>query len=62
MFLLSGSIQPKLGGAILASGLSADELQERLEADPFVMAGIVSPETIEIAPARAEERLAFLVA
>jgi hypothetical protein len=28
--------------------------------DPFVTAGVVSPEILEIAPAHTDERLAFL--
>lgn len=62
VFLLSGSIPPKTGGAIIVDGLPLDELQELLDTDPFVAEGIVTPEIVEISPGRADERLAFLVA
>lgn len=62
VFLLSGSLQPRNGGAILAHDLTRDELEQRVAADPFVAEGIVSSEIIEIAPGRADERLQFLVA
>ncbi|WP_112827408.1 YciI family protein [Rhizobium cremeum] len=62
IFLLAGSLQPRLGGAILVHGVSLDALQQRLEDDPFVAEGIVSTEIMEIDPGRADERLQFLVA
>ncbi|PZU86667.1 MAG: hypothetical protein DI528_09365 [Shinella sp.] len=62
LFLLAGSLQPRLGGAILAHGISLDDLRRRLEDDPFVAEGIVSLEIIEIEPGRVDERLQFLAA
>lgn len=61
VFLVSGSIQPKQGGAILAHNLSLDDLQQRVNEDPFVAEGVVSAEIIEVAPNKADERLAFLL-
>ncbi|MGQ4877237.1 YciI family protein [Billgrantia sp. LNSP4103-1] len=61
VFLVSGSIQPKLGGAILAHDVSLEELQRRVDEDPFVAEGVVSAEIIEVAPNKADERLAFLL-
>jgi len=61
VFLLVGSMQPALGGAVLAQAASLSELQGRVQADPFVAEGVVSAEIIEIAPSLADERLAFLV-
>ena len=60
VFLLTGSIQPKLGGGILAHGTTLAELRERVNDDPFVSEDVVSAEIIEIAPGRTDERLAFL--
>lgn len=60
VFLLAGSLQPKLGGGILAHNTSASDLQARVSKDPFVVEGVVSAEIIEIAPARIDDRLAFL--
>jgi uncharacterized protein YciI len=61
VFLLAGTLQPKLGGAIVAQGPSLPELRARLEDDPFVAEGIVSAEVLEIAVSRADERLEFLL-
>jgi uncharacterized protein YciI len=61
VFLLSGSLPPGLGGAILVREASRAALEARIAADPFVAQGVVSPEVIEIAPGRADARLAFLV-
>ena len=61
VFLLAGSLQPESGGAILAAKTSRDELEKRVATDPFVEADVVSAEILEIDPAKADERLAFLV-
>ncbi|RCV86826.1 YciI family protein [Billgrantia montanilacus] len=61
VFLVSGSIQPKQGGAILAHNVSLDDLQQRVSEDPFVAEGVVSEEIIEVSPSKTDERLAFLL-
>lgn len=61
VFLMVGSLLPNLGGGLLAHNTSLADLQTRVKADPFVAEGIVAAEIIEIAPARADERLAFLL-
>lgn len=61
IFLLAGSIQPKLGGAILAHGTTLSDLRERVNEDPFVVEDVVRAEILEIAPSRADERLQFLL-
>jgi uncharacterized protein YciI len=61
VFLVSGTIQPQLGGAILAHNASLDELQQRVSEDPFVAEGVVSAEIIEVAPSKTDDRLAFLL-
>ncbi|WP_406164970.1 YciI family protein [Streptomyces sp. NBC_00996] len=60
-FLLVGSIQPGLGGAVLAHNTSREELQKRVDEDPFVAHDVVTAEIIEIAPGMADERLGFLL-
>lgn len=60
VFHLVGSIQPGVGGAVLASGVSLADLEARVAADPFVVHDVVSPEIIEIAPNTTDPRLAFL--
>lgn len=62
VFLLVGSIQPGLGGAVLADDTSLAELQSRVNVDPFVVEDVVTAEIIEIAPAMADDRLSFLLA
>ncbi len=61
VFLLAGSLQPNLGGGILAHNTSLPDLEARVNADPFVVENVVTAEILEITPARAEERLKFLV-
>ncbi len=61
VFLLAGSLQPNLGGGILAHNTSLPDLQSRVNADPFVVENVVKAEILEITPARVEERLKFLV-
>lgn len=61
VFLLVGSLQPNLGGGILAHSTSLSDLQRRVNDDPFVAENVVSAEIIEIAPSKAEERLKFLL-
>jgi uncharacterized protein YciI len=61
VFLLVGSLQPNAGGAVLAHGMSLPDLQARVAEDPFVEEDVVRAEILEIAPARADERLSFLL-
>lgn len=59
-FLLVGNLQPGLGGAVIAHGTSLTELQDRVNADPFVAEDIVCAEILEIAPSQIDERLQFV--
>ena len=61
VFLLAGSLQPNLGGAIVAHDTSRSDLESRVDADPFVAEKVVEAEILEISPARADERLSFLL-
>jgi uncharacterized protein YciI len=61
VFLLAGSLQPGLGGGVLAHGVSKTELQGRVNQDPFVAEDVVTAEIHEITPAKADERLQFLL-
>jgi uncharacterized protein YciI len=60
VFLLAGSLQPNLGGGIIAHNTSLSDLQSRVKEDPFVAHKVVTAEILEIAPTRADERLQFL--
>ncbi len=62
VFLMAGSLQPQLGGAIMAHNTSLPDLKVRVNEDPFVTENIVSAEIHEITPAKADERLGFLLA
>jgi hypothetical protein len=59
--LLVGSLQPNLGGGIVAHNTSLSDLQSRLNDDPFVTEKVVSAEVLEITPSKADERLKFLL-
>lgn len=61
VFLLAGTIEPKQGGAIFADNISAEGLEARVNEDPFVANEVVSVDISEITPARADERLKFLL-
>lgn len=60
VFAMVGSLQPKLGGGVIALGLSAEELHQRIAADPFVIEGVVTPEIIEMIPGRMDPRLSAI--
>ena len=60
-FLLAGSLQPSLGGGILCHDTTLDELQRRVNEDPFVRENVVAAEIVELTPALADERLNFLL-
>jgi uncharacterized protein YciI len=61
VFLLAGSLQPNLGGGIVAHDTSLPDLQNRVNTDPFVAENVVKAEILEIAPAKADSRLSFLL-
>jgi uncharacterized protein YciI len=62
VFLLVGSLQPRVGGALIAHDATRKALEERLQTDPFVAHDVVTVELFEISPAMSDPRLAFLVA
>ena len=61
VFLLVGSLQPNLGGAIVAHNTSLSALESRLGDDPFVAQNIVQADLVEISPSKADARLEFLL-
>ena len=61
VFLLAGSLQPNLGGGIVAHNTSRPDLQSRVNDDPFVAENVVNAEILEITPSRADARLNFLL-
>ncbi len=61
VFLVAGSLAPGLGGAVLAHGETQERLRARVAEDPFVAETVVTAEILEIATARTDARLAFLL-
>lgn len=61
VFLLAGSLEPGLGGGILAHQTTLASLDQRVKEDPFVIAGVVQAEIHELDPGMADERLQFLI-
>ncbi|WP_196765640.1 YciI family protein [Pseudoalteromonas luteoviolacea] len=61
IFVLSGSIQPNVGGGIIAINITREDLDEIVAGDPFVKENIVTPEIVELSPSKYDERLAFLL-
>lgn len=60
VFVASGPLIPRTGGAILAHGLSRDALVTLLASDPFVINNVIKTEILEVAVRATDERLAFL--
>jgi uncharacterized protein YciI len=61
VFLLAGSLQPKLGGGIVAHNTSLADLEIRVNGDPFVAENVVSAEILELTPSKSDDRLQFLL-
>src|SRR5689334_15161890 len=59
-FLLVGTLQPRLGGVVLARASSRTELDARVQRDPFVAEQVVHAEVLEVSPSRMDPRLDFL--
>lgn len=51
-FLVSGPQVPRVGGAILATGTSRDDLERRIASDPLVQSGAARYEVVEFSPTR----------
>lgn len=61
VFLLAGSLEPGLGGGILAHQTTLADLQQRVSEDPFVIEMVVKAEILQLDPGMADDRLQFLV-
>ena len=61
VFLVAGSLQPNPGGGIVCHDTTLDELNDRIDNDPFVAHKVVTAEIVELTPAVADERLKFLL-
>jgi len=50
--LLAGSLDGGQGGALIMAKLTREEVEARLQEDPFVREGVVVPEVHAIAPSK----------
>lgn len=57
VFLMSGSLKPQIGGGIMAHNVAREALQARVDDDPFVAHGVVTPEIIEFEPSQRQPEL-----
>ncbi len=62
VFQCVGSLKPEGGGAILAIGEGRDEVEMRVNADPFVINDVVTAEIIEVDVRRTAHELEALKA
>lgn len=61
VFQLSGSLKMQGGGGIIAKSPTFEELEFRINQDPFVEQNVVKPEIIEISASRSVDQLMFLL-
>ena len=61
IFLVTGNLQPNLGGAVVAHNTSLSDLESMVSDDPFVAENVVSAEILEISPSRVDEQLKALL-
>ncbi|HEV3153517.1 MAG TPA: YciI family protein [Candidatus Baltobacteraceae bacterium] len=55
-FLVSGPLNPRTGGAIVAVGESREDIQNVLAEDPFFTEGISEYEILEFSPTKVSEK------
>lgn len=60
-FLAVGNLEPGPGGVLLVQESDLKALEKRVNADPFVAEGVVTPEVIQFSPKKTDERLSFLL-
>ncbi len=61
VFIVAGSIKPNSGGAIVAIQSTMEQIQNRVNQDPFVVEKIVEPEVVEINPSKMDDRLLSII-
>lgn len=61
VFLLAGTLQPGIGGGILADGGTLEDMEARVREDPFVAENVVTAEILDVSASKADDRLAFLL-
>jgi len=61
VFLASGRQVPRVGGVILADGVTRDELERRLSIDPLNKRGLATYVVTEFSPSRTSPKMASLI-
>lgn len=61
VFLMAGSLDAGQGGVVLATGLAPEEVERRVELDPFVVHGVVSAELHRVTPSRLADGMAAVL-
>ncbi|MGH3390317.1 MAG: YciI family protein [Actinomadura sp.] len=61
ILLLGGRRVPATGGFMLAGEVGRELLADRLAADPYLVAGLVTHEIVELMPTRARPELAAAI-
>ena len=59
--MLSGAREPRVGGIILAVGVTASELDDRLAQDPFQRAAAATYRVEQFTPSRSSNELRHLL-
>jgi uncharacterized protein YciI len=60
-FLMAGSLDEARGGVVLASNMDREALLTRIQKDPFVEHGVVTPEVHAVTPSRMVAGMAELL-
>lgn len=61
IFLMAGSLDDARGGVVLASNTDSEALLARIQKDPFVVHGVVTPEVHAVTPSRMAAGMAELI-
>lgn len=61
VFLIVGSLEPNLGGCIVANSTLRHELEARINQDPFVAENIVTAQITEMTPSIVNQKLDFVM-
>lgn len=61
-FLLSGRLEPRTGGVIMAQAISRAAIEAITQQDPFYISGVAQYTVIEFVPTMSADSLSFLVA
>lgn len=61
VFIASGRRVPRVGGVILARGLSPEDLEQRLASDPFNQRGLAEYAVTEFVPSRTAQGFEHLL-